>query len=58
MKKRLCCKFLGTHNYYLHKEVDKFDAKGNIVGTIIISRCTICGKIHNTTVYTEEGYGR
>lgn len=58
MKKLIGCKFLGTHQYYIQSEEPKCDAKGNVIGKIIISRCSICGNIKAVTIYTEENYGR
>lgn len=57
MKQNVWCKMLNLHKYEIIKE-KKTDKKGNIIGKVIISRCTNCGKIKQTTIYTEEGYGR
>ena len=40
------------------QEEKKTDRKGNVIGKVILSRCTNCGKIKQTVIYTEEGYGR
>lgn len=58
MKQNMWCKMLNLHKYEITKEENKTDKKGNIIGKVIISRCTNCGKIKQTTIYTEEGYGR
>lgn len=58
MKQNILCRFLGLHNYEIIKEENKYDAKGNVIGKIIISRCIYCGKIKHYTVYTEERDGR
>lgn len=58
MKQNLWCKFFKLHKYEIIREEKKVDAKGNSIGIVIISRCTNCGKIKHTVVYTEENYGR
>lgn len=58
MKQNVWCKMLNLHKYEIIKEEKKTDKKGNIIGKVIISHCTNCGKIKQTTIYTEEGYGR
>lgn len=45
---------LGLHKYEVYKEEEFTDVRGNIIGKIIISRCSICGKIHVDKVYTIE----
>ena len=44
--------------YEIMQEEKKTDRKGNVIGKVILSRCTNCGKIKQTVIYTEEGYGR
>lgn len=51
------CKFLNLHKYEIIEKVAKVDAKDNVIGTVIISRCTNCGRIKAKTIYTEERYG-
>lgn len=58
MKQNIWCKFFKLHKYEIIQQEKKTDPKGNIIGKVIISRCTNCGKIKQTTIYTEEGYGR
>lgn len=58
MKQNVWCKMLNLHKYEITKEENKTDKKGNIIGKVIISRCTNCGRIKQNTIYTEEGYGR
>lgn len=58
MKQNIWCRFLRLHKYEVMKEENLTDRHGNIVGTVIISRCSNCGKIKHNTIYTEEGYGR
>lgn len=58
MKQNVWCKFLNLHKYEIMQEEQKTDRKGNVIGKVILSRCTNCGKIKQTIIYTEEGYGR
>lgn len=58
MKQNVWCRFLNLHKYEIIKEEKKTDKKGNVIGKVIISRCTNCGKIKSNTIYTEDGYGR
>lgn len=58
MTQNVWCRFLNLHKYEIIKEDWKTDKKGNDIGKVIISRCINCGKIKQTIIYTEEGYGR
>ena len=58
MKQNLWCKFFGLHKYEINKKKKKTDPKGNVIGLVIISRCTNCGKIKFKTIYTESNYGQ
>ena len=58
MKQNIWCRFLGLHKYEILKEENLNNKHGDIIGTVIISKCSNCGKIKQTTVYTEEGYGK
>ena len=40
------------------KKQNKTDPKGNVIGIVIISRCSNCGKIKAKTIYTETNYER
>ena len=40
------------------KEEELREAHGNVVGKVIISRCTNCGKVTSKLIYTETGYER
>ena len=53
MKQNVWCKFLGLHKYEILKEEPLLDGKGNSIGIVIVSRCTNCGKIKQTTIHTE-----
>ena len=58
MSQNIWCKFFNLHKYEIIKEENKLDPKGNVIGNILISRCTNCGKLRQTVIYTEEGYGK
>lgn len=58
MKQNMWCKILNLHKYEVIKEETKTDRKSNPIGKVIVSRCANCGKIKQTVIYTEEGYGR
>lgn len=58
MKQNLWCKIFNLHKYEILKEENITNRHGDIIGTIIISRCSNCGKIKHTLIYSEEGYGR
>ena len=57
MKQNLLCRFLNLHKYEIIRDIPKHDAKGNVIGSVLVSRCTNCGKIKSKTIYTEEHYG-
>ena len=46
------------HKYEVIEKKDVTNPYSAIIGTIIISRCTNCGKIKETTVYTDNNYRR
>lgn len=58
MKQNLWCRFLNLHKYEIIKEETLTNKRGDVIGTVIISRCTNCGKIKSQTIYTEDGYER
>lgn len=58
MKQNIWCKFFGLHKYEIIKETKLTDKHGYDVGIVIISRCTNCGKIKKSYIYTEENYER
>lgn len=58
MKQNVWCKIFNLHKYDILREETLTDRHGNIIGTVIISRCTNCGKITHTTIYTEDEYER
>lgn len=56
MNQKLLCKFLGLHTYEVLQEDKLVDKRNVIIGKVIISRCSICGKIKSHNVYTEKNY--
>ena len=50
--------FVGLHKYEVLEKKDIKNPYGAIVGMTIISRCTNCGKIKETIVYTDNNYRR
>ena len=40
----------GLHQYKIYKEEDFTDARGNVIGKMIINRCIHCGKIDGTKI--------
>lgn len=56
MKQNLWCKFFRLHKYEIIQQEKKTDPKGNIIGLVIISRCTNCGKIKIEFVATDANY--
>lgn len=46
---KIRCLF-GLHSYEIHKEEDFTDARGNVIGKMIINRCKYCGKIDGTKI--------
>lgn len=56
------CKFdfikclFGFHTYETHKQVELIDVHKNIIVTIIVSRCTRCGKIKTTEIRTVNNH--
>lgn len=58
MSQNVWCKFFGIHKYEILKEEDLKDVRGLLVGKVIVSRCSNCGKIKIKRIYTETSYGR
>lgn len=52
------CRIFNLHKYEVIKEETLTNKHGDVIGLVIISKCSNCGKIKSKTVYTEEGYGR
>ena len=49
---------IGLHKYEVLENKEIKNPYNAIVGITIISRCTNCGKIHETTIYTDNNYRR
>lgn len=58
MKQNIWCKLFNLHKYEVFKEEDRLDSKGNKIGLVIVSRCSNCGKLKHTIIYTEQGHER
>ena len=54
MKQSILCKWFGLHTYEVLKEEDFLDKKGNVIGRVIVSRCSVCGKIKYNRIITED----
>lgn len=48
--------FLHLHKYEIYKEEECKDVRGNVIGKIIISRCSNCDKIKSTIIETVKNY--
>lgn len=44
------------HKYEIYKEIELIDARKDVIGTVIVSRCVHCGKIKTTEVRTVNNY--
>jgi hypothetical protein len=44
------------HNYEVYKEIDLIDVRKDVIGTIIVSRCTCCDKIKTTEIRTVNNH--
>lgn len=44
------------HKYEVYKEEEYKDVRGNIIGKIIINRCSNCGKIKSIIIETVKNY--
>ena len=51
--KKLSCAF-GLHQFEVYKEEKLSDIRGNVIGKVIINRCSNCGKIKSYKIYTTE----
>lgn len=50
--------FFGLHKYEVLEKKDIVNPYQIVVGSVIISRCTNCGKIKEHSVYTDNNYRR
>lgn len=58
MTQNVWCKLFNFHKYEILKEETLENPHGILIGKVIISRCTNCGKIKSIKIYTETSYGR
>lgn len=58
MTQNVWCKLFNFHKYETLKEEELKNPHGILIGKVIISRCTNCGKIKSIRIYTETSYGR
>lgn len=58
MSQNIWCRFFFIHKYEIISEEPMTDVRNNVVGKVIISRCTNCGKIYKKKIYTEVGHER
>ena len=56
MIQNLWCKLFNAHKYEVLKEEEFKASHGIIIGKVIISRCSNCGKIKSVKIYTEAGH--
>lgn len=48
--------FFRLHKYEVYKEEEYKNIYGNIIGKVIISKCSNCGKIKSTIIETVKNY--
>lgn len=58
MTQNVWCRFFNIHKYEILKEEELRNSYNILVGKVIISRCSNCGKIKSIKIYTEISYGR
>ena len=58
MTQNVWCKLFNFHKYEILKEEELKNPHGILIGKVIISRCTNCGKIKSIKLYTETSQGR
>lgn len=58
MTQNVWCKFFNVHKYEILKEEELRNSYNILVGKIIISRCSNCGKIKYVRIYTDCDYER
>ena len=58
MTQNVWCKFFNFHKYEILKEEELKDSHGILIGKVIISRCTNCGKIKTVKIHIEVNYDR
>ena len=58
MTQNVWCKFFNVHKYEILKEEELRNSYNILVGKVIISRCSNCGKIKYVRIYTDCDYER
>lgn len=58
MTQNVWCRFFNIHKYEILKEEELRNSYNILVGKIIISRCSNCGKIKHIRIYTDCDYER
>lgn len=58
MTQNVWCRFFNIHKYEILKEEELRNSYNILVGKIIISRCSNCGKIKYVRIYTDCDYER
>lgn len=48
--------FFRLHQFEVYKELELTNVRKDVIGTVIVSRCTHCGKIKFTEVRTVNNY--
>lgn len=50
--------YFGLHKYEVLEQKELLNPYDVVIGTVIISRCTNCGKIKEKVIYTDVDYRR
>jgi hypothetical protein len=50
--------FFGAHKYEIYKEEEMKNFRNEIIGKVVINRCSNCGRIKVKRVYTTIDNGR
>ena len=58
MTQNIWCRFFNIHKYEVLKEEELRNSYNILVGKVIISRCSNCGKIKYVRIYTDCDYER
>lgn len=48
--------FFRLHQFEVYKELELTNVRKDVIGTVIVSRCTHCGKIKSIEVRTVNNY--
>ena len=58
MTQNVWCRFFNIHKYEILKEEELRNSYNILVGKVIISRCSNCGKIKHIRIYIDCDYER